>query len=140
MKSQPNRTIYVPGLAFLLGALLCVASAGAAQQVPSPDQAKQALQAAQGNPALIAQLRARLQASGMSPDQIRARLAASGYPPDLLDSYLGSAQSGQAAPTPGPDQLAALEALGLGTTSLSSDSLHADTGMIRMEVGISAED
>src|SRR5882762_1622382 len=139
MKSQPNRTAPRSGLALLLGALLCAASAGAAQQLPSPSQAQQALQAAQQNPALIEQLRARLQSSGLSAEQIRARLAASGYPPTLLDAYLGPAQAGQATPTPGGDQLAALEALGLGTITPPAESLQVDTGMIRMREALRAE-
>jgi polysaccharide export outer membrane protein len=139
MKSQPNRTAPRAGLAVLLGALLCATSAGAAQQLPSPSQAQQALQAAQNNPALIEQLRARLQSSGLTPDQIRARLAASGYSPDLLDTYLGPAQPGQTALTPGADQLAAIQALGLGTISLPSDAMRVDTGMIRMREALRAE-
>src|SRR6266853_1060991 len=139
MKSQPNRTAPRSGLAVLLGALLCAPSAGAAQQLPSPSQAQQALQAAQNNPALIEQLRARLQSSGLTPDQIRARLAASGYAPDLLDTYLGPAQPGQTALTPGADQLAAIQALGLGTISLASDAMRVDTGMIRMREALRAE-
>src|SRR6185295_16366376 len=88
MTSQPYRTGLLSLVPVLVGALLCAATAGAAQnpQMPSPSQAQQALQAAQGNPALIEQLRARLQSSGLTPDQIRARLAASGYAPDLLDA------------------------------------------------------
>jgi protein involved in polysaccharide export with SLBB domain len=140
MKSQPNRAAPLSGVALAVGALLCVVSASAAQTMPSASQAQQALQAAQGNPALIAQLRARLQSSGLSPDQIRARLAASGYPPDLLDTYLGAAQPGQAALTPGADQLAAMQALGLGSVSPASDALRADTGMIRVGGGLSAEE
>jgi protein involved in polysaccharide export with SLBB domain len=136
MKSRSNRSAPVSAFAFLLGAMLGVASVGAAQS-PSAAQAQQALQAAQANPALIAQLRARIQSSGLSPDQIRARLAASGYPPDLLDSYLG-AQSAQTALTPGADQLAALQALGLGSVS-PSEPLHLDTGVVRMEDAVRAE-
>jgi hypothetical protein len=97
------------------------------------------LQQAQQNPALIEQLRSRLQASGLTSEQIRARLAASGYPADLLDAYLGPAQAGQATPTPGAEQMAAIQALGLGTIALASDSMQIDTGMIRMRQGVSAE-
>ncbi len=134
MAAQRNRS----GLALLVGTLLCGASTGLAQ-TPSPSQVRQALQAAQSNPALAEQLRSRLQASGMTPDQVRARLAASGYPPDLLDTYLGAAQPGQAALTPGADQLAAVEALGLGTLVPPPDQMRVDTGMIRMQEALRAE-
>jgi len=134
MVAQRNRS----GLALLVGTLLCGASAGLAQ-TPTPAQARQALQAAQANPALAEQLRARLQSSGMTPDQVRARLAASGYPPDLLDTYLGAAQPGQSALTPGADQLAAVQALGLGTLTVASDPVRVDTGMIRMQEALHAE-
>ena len=139
MKFQRNPTVSLSGLAVLVAALWSAPATGVAQSMPSPSQARQALQAAQGNPALIDQLRSRLQSSGLSPDQIRARLAASGYPPDLLDSYLGAAQPGQSVMTPGADQLAAMQALGLGTLYPAFDPLRVDTGMIRMQEALRAE-
>src|ERR1043166_8945336 len=130
MTSQPKRTAFLICLALVSGALSFPASNSVAQQLPSPAQAQQALQAAQSNPALIEQLRARIQSSGLSPDQIRSRLAASGYPPDLLDTYLGPAQPGQAALSPGADQLAAIQALGLGTLSPGFEPLRVGTGLV----------
>jgi len=58
----------------------------AQQQRPSPQEAEALLKA---NPELAAQIRDRIQNSGMTPDQIRARLKAEGYPENLLDAYLG---------------------------------------------------
>lgn len=40
------------------------------------------------NPVLLQQLRQRIMASGLTPDQVRARLRAEGYPETLLDAYL----------------------------------------------------
>jgi len=104
-------------------------------QLPSPAQAKQLLQ----NPALVDQLRQRLQASGLSAEQIRARLAASGYPPDLLDAYLGPTQTGQPTPTPGAQELEAAQALGLGVIGLPPESLRVDTGMVKVREALHAE-
>jgi polysaccharide export outer membrane protein len=55
------------------------------------------------------QIRARIQASGLTPEQIRARLASAGYSRTLLDSYLGETTG--PAPDPSQDILAALAAL-----------------------------
>src|SRR5262249_17396548 len=84
----------------------------AAQQLPTPDQARRLLET---RPDLVALLRREIANSGLSADQIRARLVAAGYPEDILDAYLpaGNART----PTPGPapsDNLAnAGSALGL---------------------------
>src|SRR5689334_24180901 len=94
----------------------------------SQAQAQQLLQQAQSNPSLADQLRQRIQASGLSPDQIRARLAASGYPSTFLDAYLAPASAGQQALTPGGDQLAAMEALGL--PAFGAPVLPTDTGLL----------
>ncbi len=93
----------------------------------TPDQLAQLLQQ---NPQLGALVRQRLQQSGLTPDQVRAQLAAAGYPPGLLDPYLGPALPGQAAPTPGGQTLAALQALGLGNVGAAGDLLRPDTGFI----------
>ncbi len=47
------------------------------QQLPTPDQAREALQ---NQPQVVERLRQRLLESGLTPDQVRARLRASGYP------------------------------------------------------------
>src|SRR3989442_8341275 len=82
-----------------IGALFGAAPAALAAQnpqLPSPSQAQQLLQ----NPALVEQLRQRLQSSGLSAEQIRARLAASGSSTAPLDPYL---RAGVPCPTlPGP--------------------------------------
>lgn len=101
----------------------------AAQTPPiSQQQAQQILQQAQSNPGLADQIRQRIQASGLTPDQIRARLSAAGYPSTFLDSYLSSPSAGQQALTPGADQLAAMEALGL--PAFGAPVLPTDTGLL----------
>ncbi len=71
--------------ASLAVAVCCAAPAVSAQQRPSPQDAEALLRA---NPDLAAQVRDRIQNSGLTPDQIRARLRAEGYPENILDSYL----------------------------------------------------
>lgn len=110
--------------------VLVLPSALVAQNPPvSQQQAQQLLQQAQSNPGLADQLRQRIQSSGLTPDQIRARLAASGYPSTFLDAYLSPSQAGQQSLTPGADQLAAMEALGL--PAFGGPVLPTDTGLIR---------
>src|SRR5205823_2187049 len=125
-----------PRLALMLGALLGTPAVSVAQippGLPPPGQAQQALQQAiLQNPSLADSLRRRLQASGLTPEQIRARLAAAGYPAGLLDAYLGAAQPGQPGPEPGAHELTAIQALGLGPPPVRAESIHVDTGMIRV--------
>ena len=87
-----------------------------AQQRPSPQDAEALLRA---NPDLAAQVRAKLQGSGLTPDQVRARLRAEGYPEHLLDHYLqpGSATDSVAAPSAAVT--AALRALAVDVDSLA---------------------
>src|SRR5437016_1129119 len=92
----------------------------------TPDQLVQLL--AQ-NPQLAAQLRQRLQQSGLTPDQIRAQLATNGYPSNLLDAYLSAAPAGQPVPLPSTQMLAAIQALGLGPFG-ATEGLPVDTGFI----------
>src|SRR3989441_9953365 len=113
-------------LPLFLGGLLGVASAGVAQNVPSPAQAQQMLQQ---NPGLADVIRQRLQQSGLTAEQVRARLQASGYPANLLDAYLGSGVAPSAQPA-GALELAAIQALGLPPVEQSL--LAVDTGLIRM--------
>src|SRR2546426_12554924 len=126
-----KRAFLASRLPSLVGGLLLVGARVVAQnpQLASPSQAQQLLRQ---NPALVEQLRARLQSSGLSAEQVRARLAASGYPPDMLDAYLGPAQAGQVTPTPGAAELSAVQALGLGTLGLPAESLRVGTGMIKV--------
>ena len=95
----------------------------------TPDQLAQLLQQ---NPQLGNVIRQKLQQSGLTPEQIRAQLAAAGYPPNLLDAYLGGAQPGQPSPLPSAQTLAAVQALGMGTLTPAPESLHIDTGFIRV--------
>jgi len=116
--------------AVLSAVLLSAATAPRAPaQVPPPSQAQAALQQAlQQQPGLGDVLRSRIRESGLSADQIRTRLRASGYPATLLDSYLGEAAAG-AAPTPGSQELAAIQALGL--PPITGEIVSLDTGLVR---------
>ncbi|MFI5232827.1 MAG: hypothetical protein ACHQSE_09980, partial [Gemmatimonadales bacterium] len=97
------------------------ATAGAAQQLPTTlpttQQAQQLLQ----NPDLVNQLRDRLLASGLTPDQIRARLTAEGYPANMLDAYLPGGMAGAKDSIPSDDVYNAMRALGV------SDSADVET-------------
>jgi polysaccharide export outer membrane protein len=118
-----------------IGCLLGVPASSAAQNppLPPPSQAQSALQQAiMQNPGLADSVRRRLEASGLTPEQIRARLAAAGYPAGLFDAYLGPTQPGQAGPQPGALELTAIQALGLGPAPVRAESIHVDTGMIRV--------
>jgi protein involved in polysaccharide export with SLBB domain len=94
----------------------------------TPDQLMQLL--AQ-NPQLAAQLRQRIEQSGMTLEQVQAQLVANGYPPNMLDPYLRGSRSGQQA---NPQVLAAMQALGFGFPGLGPESLPVDTGFIRERV------
>ena len=89
------------------------------QQLPTPDQARQALQ---NQPAVVEQLRRKLLDSGLTPDQVRARLRAAGYPESLLDDYLLGADTSRAA-RPGPNTLEAVRSLGI-LSEQETDSLR----------------
>ena len=113
----------IPWIAAGAALLLVTASAAPAQQ-PTAAQVQQALSQ---QPGLADVLRQRIAQSGLTPEQVRSRLQASGYPTTLLDAYMGAAAAGQLVPTPGAQELAAVQALGLptGPTSL----LPVDTGL-----------
>jgi protein involved in polysaccharide export with SLBB domain len=87
-------------------------------------------QAVQQNPGLAAVIRQKIQNSGMTPDQVRARLAASGYPPDLLDAYMSGGGGSEQAPV-GAQEVAAVQALGLGSITPRQPALRLDTGTVR---------
>jgi polysaccharide export outer membrane protein len=91
-----------------------------AQQRPTADEARALLES---RPDLVAQLRAKLLASGLTPDQVRARLRAEGYPEDLLDPYLPGGMATGADSIPGPAVFDAIRALGV-MDSLEIDSLR----------------
>ncbi len=115
MKSHISRV----AASILLVATL--ATAGVAQQLPATlpttQQAQQLLQ----NPDLVNQLRDRLLASGLTPDQIRARLTAEGYPANMLDAYLPGGAAGARDSIPNDDVYNAIRALGV------SDSADVET-------------
>src|SRR5919109_1644147 len=126
------------GVGIFVALLLLTARLAPAQNpsLPQPAQAQSALQQAiQQNPGLADALRQRLQQSGMSPDQIRARLQASGYPANLLDAYLGGGTP-QPGATPGANELAAVQALGLAPITLPVAALPVDTGLVRAARGV----
>lgn len=87
----------VASLPLLVAALwLLPAAPVVAQARPSAAQAEAMLRQ---RPELVTQLRERLGASGLTPEQVRARLRAEGYPEDLLDPYLGRATGAAVAPS-----------------------------------------
>jgi len=98
--------------AFCLLVLLVVWARPGRAQIPAAGSSQDLQLQLMQNPAMGDLLRAKIQASGLSPDQVRARLEASGYDPHVLDSYLGS-DSGGAAQAPEANQVAALQALGI---------------------------
>jgi protein involved in polysaccharide export with SLBB domain len=95
------------------------------QQLPTPDQARQALQ---NQPELVQQLRQRLLSSGLTPDQVRQRLRAAGYPETLLDDYLPGADTTKAN-RPGPRTLDAVRALGI-LSDTEADSLQLQDSLM----------
>lgn len=94
--------------------------------LPSPAVAQQMLQS---NPDLVQQLRSRIAASGLSPDQIRARLRAAGYPENFLDDFLQGSDTTQRL-TPNNNTLDAIRSLGI-VGGLGLDSLRGLTDSSR---------
>ena len=102
-----------------------------AQQPPPPAQAAQVLERAVAQqPGLAGTIRSRISQSGLTPEQVRARLQAAGYAPGLLDAYIAAAQPGAAEATPDPNQVAAVQALGLQPVEVQV-ALPVDTGLVR---------
>lgn len=110
-------------LRFAAAALFVLPFTAVEAQRPTAAEAQALLQS---RPDLVAQLRQRLQASGLTPDQVRARLRAEGYPENLLDSYLAGATAG-AATEPTDDVYSAVVSLGIAD-SLEIAEMRADTG------------
>jgi polysaccharide biosynthesis/export protein len=108
---------------------LCVATFTSAlpAQNPTPAQAQQMLQ----NPALLQQLRQKLDNSGLTPEQVRARLRAAGYPESLLDAYLPGGTTSEQTVGTTDDVFSAVTQLGIADTAevdllrcgISADSL-----------------
>src|SRR5690348_54425 len=103
-----------------IGVLVATPLLAQVPSLPPPGQAAQVLQQAVGaNPSLANLITAKLQSSGMTPDQIRARLSAAGYSPNLLDSYMPGQPANQAL-NPGSQELGAIQALDRKSTRLNS--------------------
>lgn len=112
-----------PTLILALAALLLPVGRLAAQSAIPPE-----LQALLAQPGAADLIRAKLQQSGLTPDQIRTRLQASGYSGSLLDSYLSAATPGSASSV-SIDEVKAMAALGLtpptaATAATSGDTAH----------------
>jgi len=119
------RVVHLPSVRSILAALILVGATMTAEaQEPTLDQARQLLQT---RPDLTPQLRQRIAASGLTPDQVRARLRAAGYPEDLLDAYLVGADTSKTA-RPNAKVMEALRLLGVGSPAeLDSMAVYADT-------------
>jgi polysaccharide biosynthesis/export protein len=117
-RSTPFAAAFI-GVAVLLSTPAVRAQVpGQRGQLPTPEQAREALQ----NPELVEQLRRRLLSSGLTPDQVRARLRAAGYAENLLDEYLPGADTTRMT-RPGPRTLDAVRALGI-LSEAEADSLQ----------------
>jgi protein involved in polysaccharide export with SLBB domain len=109
---------------WLLALLVAGLAARAEAQRPTPEQAREILLT---RPDLVRQLRERIGASGLTPDQIRARLRAAGYPENLLDDYLSGADTTRPVrPTAGTFE--AIRLLGIASTE-ELDSLQLAGGI-----------
>jgi polysaccharide export outer membrane protein len=130
-RGRPGAALFRSILLMVGAASFRAASAAAQNPLVPPNQAQQTLQrAVERNPGLADVIRQRLQQSGLTAEQIRERLQASGYPPSLLDAYLGTAQPGEQALTPGVQELAAVQALGLQPTAVQLEGPSLDTGVV----------
>jgi polysaccharide biosynthesis/export protein len=100
-------------ISFALTAVLLIGvlDGATAQTVPPASPDRQQIQEQLAGPALQGMLRARLQASGLTPDQVRRRLASAGYNPRALDAYLS--ESDTLPPDPTQATLDALRVLGM---------------------------
>ncbi|MEP6779783.1 MAG: SLBB domain-containing protein, partial [Gemmatimonadaceae bacterium] len=98
--------------------LLVLPGTVAAQTVkPRPEDAAALLQS---RPDLVAQIRQRMMASNLTPDQIRARLKAEGYPENLLDDYMAGSKATNVS-APSNNVFAAIRALGIADSSDVAD-------------------
>jgi protein involved in polysaccharide export with SLBB domain len=103
----------------LSAALLCSlpAPTARAQQRAGRPTASEAQALLQSDPSLVAKLRDRLAASGMTPDQVRARLRAEGYPEHMLDAYLTGGPPAGTGEVPGDSVFGAVAALSIPADS-----------------------
>ena len=114
---------FVRAVAILVPLVVGVSGAMEAQQ-PTTEQARQLLLT---RPDLVRQLRERIGASGLTPDQIRARLRAAGYPETLLDDYLSGADTARQV-RPNAGTFEAIRLLGIASTE-ELDSLQMANGL-----------
>jgi protein involved in polysaccharide export with SLBB domain len=114
--------------------LLCFLAAGASSraeaQRPTAQQARELLR---NRPDLVRQLRERIGASGLTPDQVRARLRAAGYPETMLDDYLSDADTTRRV-QPTANTFEAIRLLGIASVE-ELDSLEI-AGGIRDTIGV----
>lgn len=96
---------------------LCCAATIIQAQKPTPAQAQEMMK----NPILLEQLKQRIMASGMTPEQIRARLKAEGYPENLLDAYIGGGAGTPADSTQGGEVFKAIQELGIADSTDALD-------------------
>ena len=75
------------------------------------------------NPELAAQIRDRIQNSGLTPDQVRARLRAEGYPENLLDAYFGPTNTADTSMASPAAVAAALRVLNVQPDSAAGDTV-----------------
>ncbi|HZJ69882.1 MAG TPA: polysaccharide biosynthesis/export family protein, partial [Planctomycetota bacterium] len=103
----------------LSAAVLCSlpGPTASAQQRAGRPTASEAQALLQSDPSLVAKLRDRLAASGMTPDQVRARLRAEGYPEHMLDAYLTAGPAAGAGDVPGDSVFSAVAALNIPADS-----------------------
>jgi polysaccharide export outer membrane protein len=105
--------------------LMAVAAVGTAEaQRPTTDQAREILR---NRPDLVRQLRERIGASGLTPEQIRARLRAAGYPETMLDDYLSGADTTRQV-QPNAGTFEAIRLLGIASAE-EVDSLQLASGI-----------
>jgi polysaccharide biosynthesis/export protein len=118
----------------IVASLLAIPAISVRAQRPSAQQVQQILK---DSPGTAEKLRAKIAASGLSPDQIRARLRAAGYPETLLDAYLGSSGSMDSLAAPGNDVMRAVRFLGLvdSTESMRRAQMTVDSGVVQTGLG-----
>jgi len=97
-----------------------------AQQVPPGGLSRSQIETLRRNPELVRQ---QIQQSGLTPDQIRDRLRAAGYPDTLLNAYMPGLRTAPAPSTLGPEELSAIQALGLPFVT-AAGLLPLDTGFV----------
>jgi polysaccharide biosynthesis/export protein len=115
-------------LALAVAAFVTFPLGFAQAQRPTPAQAEALLRT---RPDLVAQLRARIQGSGLTAAQIRTRLEAEGYPGSLLDAFLSEGLATDSVAVT-DDVITAVRSLGI------ADSAAVDS-LTRLPTGISKD-